>query len=71
MSEPECRSADWYKLGERDALLYGLRPRIDRYAHLCGRYGVQANEKDYLSGWTDGYREWAIRVSGSECCGAR
>ncbi len=71
MSEPECRGADWYKLGERDALIYGLRPQIDRYAHLCGRHGVQASEKDYMAGWTDGQRERAIRVSGSECCGTR
>ena len=60
MTESECRGTDWYKLGERDGLIYGLRPQIDRYAHQCGRYGVQPSEKDYIAGWTDGYGEWAI-----------
>lgn len=68
MSDAECRGANWYALGERDALHYGLRPQIDQYAHQCGKHGVQPSEKDYLAGWVDGYREWATRVSGSECC---
>ena len=71
MSESECRSADWYHLGERDALSYGLRPQLDLYAYQCSRFNVQPSDKDYLAGWVDGYREWNTRVSGSECCGAR
>ncbi len=68
MSDAECRSANWYDLGERDALIYGLRPQIDQYAHQCAKYGVQPPEKDYLAGWFDGDRERAVRMSGSECC---
>ena len=68
MTDSECRGADWYALGERDALIYGLRPQIDQYAHQCGRHGVQPAEKDYLAGWRDGDRERAVRMSGSECC---
>ena len=68
MSDSECRSANWYGLGERDALIYGLRPQIDQYVQQCDKYGVQASEKDYLAGWFDGDRERAIRMSGSECC---
>lgn len=70
MGESECRSADWYQLGYRDADPYGLRPKIDLYAHQC-RAWVQASESEYMRGWVDGYREWNTRVSGSECCGAR
>ena len=70
MSEPQCRSTDWYQLGYRDGDVYGLRPQIDQYAYQC-RAWVQASEGDYLRGWVEGYREWAIRVSGSECCGTR
>lgn len=69
MQAGECRTSDWYALGERDALIYGLRPQIDQYAHQCAAHGVQPSEKDYLAGWFDGDRERAIRVSGSECCG--
>ena len=67
MTESECRNADWYQLGYRDADPYGLRPQIQVYQHQC-RAWVQASEADYLRGWVDGYREWNTRVSGSECC---
>jgi hypothetical protein len=68
MTDSECRSANWYALGERDALIYGLRPQIDQYAQQCGKHGVQPSEKDYLAGWFYGDRERAVRMSGSECC---
>src|SRR5947207_6892837 len=55
MSESECRTADWYQLGYRDADSYGLRPQVDQYAHLCRVFGVQAAESPYLAGWVDGY----------------
>ena len=45
MSESECRSGNWYALGERDALS-GSRPQLERYADQCGRYQVAAAEKD-------------------------
>jgi hypothetical protein len=54
MSDSDCRSANWYALGERDALIYGLRPQIEVYAHQCSRHGVEPSEKDYLAGWLDG-----------------
>ena len=65
MSEPECRGTDWYKLGERDGLIYGMRPQIDQYAYQCSRYGVQPPEKDYMAGWVDGYREHQMRIQDS------
>jgi hypothetical protein len=68
MDANTCRGTDWYSLGERDALVYGLRPQIDVYAHQCTRHGVQPAEKEYLAGWFDGDRERAVRMSGSECC---
>ena len=68
MSDAQCRGADWYSLGERDGLHYGLRPHIDQYAYQCERHGVQASEKDYMAGWTDGYREFIRRSTGADCC---
>lgn len=67
MTESQCRGTNWYELGERDALIYGLRPQIEIYAHQCARYGVQPAEKEYLAGWFVGDRERAIRVT-SDCC---
>jgi hypothetical protein len=61
ISDAQCRSADWYKVGERDGLIHGLRPQVDIYAHQCGRHGVQVAENEYMAGWTDGYREFTKR----------
>jgi hypothetical protein len=71
LSEQECRNTNWYEMGERDALVYGLRPQIDQHAYQCSKFSVQPDEKQYLAGWQVGNWEHAIRVSGSECCGTR
>ena len=68
MSEPDCRASNWYQLGERDALIFGLRPQIDQYAHQCARFGAMPDEKEYLSGWWVGDRERAVRMLGGVCC---
>jgi hypothetical protein len=70
MSESECRSADWYQLGYRDADPYGQRPQIDRYAYQCHAW-VTANEPEYMRGWQEGYWEYSHKMNGSECCGGR
>lgn len=66
IGDVDCRSASWYGIGARDALVYGLRPQIDQYAARCAREGIQLAEKDYLAGWVDGERERERRMSGSE-----
>jgi len=68
MDADACRGADWYALGERDGLHYGLRPQIHQYAHQCSAHGLQASENAYMAGWTDGYREFIRRSTGSDCC---
>jgi Protein of unknown function (DUF2799) len=64
MSETECRNSDWYALGERDGLTYGLRPQIDQYAELCAKHGVQPAQNEYLAGWFFGERERGVRMGG-------
>jgi len=64
----QCRAANWYSLGEQDALLYGLQPQIHRMAYQCEKVGVQVPEKEYMDGWTVGNRERAVRLPGGECC---
>lgn len=68
MSEADCRGSNWYALGERDALVFGLRPQIDQYAHQCASFGVTPDEREYLSGWSVGDRERAVRMLGGVCC---
>ncbi len=70
MNEGECRSADWYQIGYRDADPYGLRPQFYIYENLCKAW-VQASEPEYMRGWVDGYREFNTKMTGSECCGSR
>ena len=67
LDDTACRNANWFELGERDALIYGLRPQVDVYAHQCSKVGVQISERDYLAGWFQGDRERAWRMGG-ECC---
>jgi len=66
MGDAQCRAGNWYQLGERDALVYGLRPQVDQYAAQCARHGVQFAENDYLAGWIDGERERHRRMAGTE-----
>lgn len=67
MDENECRVADWYQLGYRDADPYGLQPQFYLYEYQCKGW-VQASQPDYMRGWVDGYREWNTRVHAGDCC---
>ena len=66
IGDADCRGANWYDMGARDALVYGLRPQVDQYAAQCARHGVALAEKEYLAGWIDGQRERERRMSGTE-----
>jgi hypothetical protein len=56
MGEADCRSADWYDLGFRDAI-FGLRPQDVQYADACARHGVAADGARYVQGWREGKYE--------------
>jgi hypothetical protein len=60
LSEAECRSADWYALGFRDAI-YELRPQELVYGESCSRHGVKIDAARYAQGWTDGRYEAEYR----------
>jgi hypothetical protein len=68
MSDTECRSANWYERGEREALIYGMQPQIEQYAHQCAKHGVQPADQDYMAGWVYGNGERIKRMSGAGCC---
>lgn len=70
MTENECRGADWYQVGYRDADPYGLRPQYYVYENQCKAW-VQASQADYMRGWQEGYWEFTKKMTGSECCGSR
>jgi hypothetical protein len=60
VAESDCRTSDWYALGERDATL-GQRPLIERYTEQCVRYGARPTPGDYLAGWAIGYSKTSFR----------
>lgn len=67
MTEPECRSANWYDYGWRDGL-GGLRPMVEVYAYQCDALKVKADQGEYMKGWTNGKWEYDSRVHRSDCC---
>jgi len=58
MNESECRSTDWYKLGRRDAEVFGSRSMLDQYTHQCAAFGVRPDAGAYQLGWDDGDMEY-------------
>ena len=56
MSDADCRGADWYDLGFRDAIL-ALRPQDTVYADACEKYGVAVDGARYAQGWREGKYE--------------
>ena len=49
----ECREANWYDLGFRDAI-YGLQPQDLVYAAQCEPHGVKLDVALYAQGWREG-----------------
>ena len=64
MDAEECRGADWYQLGFRDAM-YGLRPMDIPYAEQCGKHGAKLDVAAYAKGWQEGRWEFDSRASRS------
>jgi hypothetical protein len=59
-TEQDCRSANWYYLGEEDARTHGLQPQIDRIVFQCQKFGVQVPEQEYMRGWYHGDQQRAL-----------
>ena len=63
-TEQDCRTSNWYHLGEQDGLTHGLQPQINQIAFQCRKLGVQVPESQYLAGWSAGAQQRAVRLSG-------
>lgn len=60
LSQEQCRSADWYFLGDRDGR-YGAQPQIELYTQQCAAHGVRADAARYHEGWIYGNSEWRVQ----------
>jgi len=64
MEAAECRGANWYDLGFRDAI-FGIQPQHDLYEPQCARHGVALDRARYVEGWLDGDFEFHHRKNES------
>jgi hypothetical protein len=60
-----CRSADWYRVGFRDAM-YGLQRQDYSYEARCAAHGTTVDEPRYAQGWREGKYEFDRRTSQSQ-----
>ncbi|HEV2431206.1 MAG TPA: DUF2799 domain-containing protein [Burkholderiales bacterium] len=61
----DCRRADWYALGFRDAM-YGLQRHDDTYAWQCAPYDLKVDAPRYAQGWQEGKYEFERRTAQSQ-----
>jgi hypothetical protein len=52
----DCRRANWYDLGFRDAI-FGLQRQDDLYTLQCERHGAKVDVARYVQGWVEGTYE--------------
>ena len=61
MSDADCRGANWYDVGYRDAR-YKLQSQANLYAQQCERYGVKVDEARYEQGLREGRYDFPDRM---------
>jgi len=62
LSDAECRGANWYDVGYRDAR-YKLQSQVEIYAAQCGRHGVQIDAARYDQGLRQGRFDFPDRMT--------
>ena len=62
MGDVECRGANWYDVGYRDAR-YKLQSQVDLYAAQCARHGVPIDAARYDQGLRQGRFDFPDRMT--------
>jgi len=62
LSDADCRSANWYAVGYRDAR-YKLQSQAEVYAMQCARHGVQVDAASYEQGLRQGRYDFPDRMT--------
>ena len=65
MSEQECRSANWYEQGQRDALAGQPRSHLGDIREACAEAGVRPSEPMYWEGWNQGIGQFCTPANGA------
>ncbi|OGS99890.1 MAG: hypothetical protein A3F73_11305 [Gallionellales bacterium RIFCSPLOWO2_12_FULL_59_22] len=58
LSEQECRSEDWHRLGVKDGQHGGPASLLDEHQESCSRYGIRPDEDQYLAGRDAGLMDY-------------
>jgi hypothetical protein len=61
MSDAQCRDANWYDLGYRDAR-FKLQSQAGVYAQQCERHGVKVDATRYEQGLREGRYDFPDRM---------
>jgi hypothetical protein len=62
MSDAQCRGANWYDVGYRDAR-FKLQSQADVYAQQCARHGVKVDAARYEQGLREGRYDFPDRMT--------
>lgn len=64
MSESECRTADWGRVGFKDGAAGVAEQRLAAYTDDCGKIGVRPNAQAYRQGWDAGIKRYCTASNG-------
>ncbi|MDD2923794.1 DUF2799 domain-containing protein [Rhodoferax sp.] len=64
MSESECRTADWGRVGLADGSRGETERRLADYTEDCGKIGVVPNARAYRQGWDNGIQRFCTAANG-------
>lgn len=64
MSEEECRRANWFQQGARDALGGYSRELLHEHRKACAKAGVIPDELQYMIGYERGVRQFCTPENG-------
>lgn len=66
MSPEECRSADWYDVGQHDGQSGRSRSNIESHAKACGEVHISPDRGLYQKGWARGIVSYCTPQNGME-----
>lgn len=64
LSEGQCRTVDWYELGNQDGGNGMARTRLNRHQKACAEYGIRPRSDAYYSGRKAGLKRYCTARNG-------
>jgi len=64
LSETECRTADWGRLGQQDGANGYAESRLADHAEACNKIGILPNATAWRAGWDQGVQSYCTLAVG-------